>query len=485
MRRALLTAIIGFSTGFLGLIIGAEWYKSEIISELGQDVPAQFLNYHVSPDESFASKTSTEIDTSFFREDFVEASHTSTTSVVFIQTSTEYEYLGRNIFDWFFEPRSSQKVSSGSGVILSEDGYIVTNNHVIEDADVIRVTAGKKIYDAELIGTDPSTDLAVIKVQDTKLPAIPLGQSKNVNVGEWVLAVGNPFNLTSTVTAGIVSAKGRNINILRDRFPIESFIQTDAAINPGNSGGALVNKKGELIGINTAILSRTGSYAGYGFAVPVDIVKKVYTDLVEYGQVQKALTGAEFLDIDSEIADRLELKNLQGVLVTGIARNSASESAGLEKGDVILRANGQKVDSKANLEEYLAGLYPGDEIELVVRRDDRTLNKALTLTNREGTTEILRRVTFYSEDLQATFEALSKVERDAFEVSGGVRVIDFDRRGFFARLDIPEGFIITSINGRSMDTPEQLSDLLSRIRGRVTVVGIDRNGRQVYYPYRF
>lgn len=485
MKRALLTAIIGFSTGFLGLIVGAEWYKSEIISEIEQDTPAQFSNYRAASDEPVISKSEMLADTSLFREDFVEASFSSTNSVVFIQTSTEYEYLGRSIFDWFFEPRSQQKVSSGSGVIFSKDGYIVTNNHVIEDADVIRVTVGKKIYDAELIGTDPSTDLAVIKVEDTNMPAIALGKSKDVNVGEWVLAVGNPFNLTSTVTAGIVSAKGRNINILRDRFPIESFIQTDAAINPGNSGGALVNKKGELIGINTAILSRTGSYAGYGFAVPVDIVKKVYTDLVKYGQVQKALTGAEFLDIDSEIADRLELQSLQGVLITAVARNSASEKAGLEKGDVILRANGQRVDSKANLEEYLAGLYPGDEIELVVRRDDRTVNKTITLTNREGTTEILRRVTYYSEDLQATFEALPKVDRDAYGVAGGVKVIEFDRRGFFSRLDIPEGFIITSINGRSMDTPEELSELLSRIRGRVTIVGIDRNGRQVYYPYRF
>lgn len=485
MRRALLTAIIGFSTGFLGLIVGAEWYKSEIISEIEQDTPAQFSNFRRTDENPIVSRSEMLTDSSLVHDDFVEASYTSTNSVVFIQTSTEYEYLGRNIFDWFFEPRSQQKVSSGSGVIFSNDGYIVTNNHVIEDADVIRVTVGKKIYDAELVGTDPSTDLAVIKVNDANMPAIALGKSQDVKVGEWVLAVGNPFNLTSTVTAGIVSAKGRNINILRDRFPIESFIQTDAAINPGNSGGALVNKKGQLIGINTAILSRTGSYAGYGFAVPVDIVKKVYTDLVKYGRVQKALSGAEFLDIDSEIADRLELKNLQGVLITGIARNSASEKAGLEKGDVILRANGEIVDSKANLEEYLAGLYPGDEIELVVRRDDRTVNKTLTLTNREGTTEILRKVTYYSEDLQATFEALPKVDRDAYGVSGGVKVIEFDRRGFFARLDIPEGFIITSINGRSMDTPEELSDLLSQIRGRVTIVGIDRNGRQVYYPYRF
>lgn len=484
MRRTILTAIIGFSTGFLGLIVGAEWYKSEIISSIGQAGQAQFSNY-ISDESEPISRPELSMDTSYFREDFVAASFSSTSSVVFIQTSTEYEYMGRSIFDWFFEPRSGQQIGSGSGVILSKDGYIVTNNHVIENADVIRVTAGKKIYDATLIGTDPSTDLAVIKVQDDNLPAIPLGKSDQVNVGEWVLAVGNPFNLTSTVTAGIVSAKGRNINILKDRFPIESFIQTDAAINPGNSGGALVNKEGELIGINTAILSRTGSYAGYGFAVPVDIVKKVYTDLVRYGQVQKALSGAEFLDIDSEIADRLELQDLNGVLVTSVARSGASFAAGLEKGDVILGANGQTIDSKAKLEEYLAGLYPGDEVALKVRRDSRVIDKKLVLTNREGTTEILKRVTYFSEDLKATFEAVSKVERDAFGISGGVKVIDYDRRGFFARLDISEGFIITSVNGRTMESPEELSDLLSRIRGKVIIVGITKNGRQVYYPYRF
>lgn len=484
MRRTITTAIIGFLTGFLGLVAGIEWYKSEIISTLEQSSDAQFSSY-VSDEKAVVSLPEASLDTSYFRQDFVQASFSSTSSVVFIQTSTEYEYHGRSIFDWFFEPRSGQQISSGSGVILSKDGYIVTNNHVIENADVIRVTAGKKIYDAELIGTDPSTDLAVIKIQDDDLPAIPLGKSSQVNVGEWVLAVGNPFNLTSTVTAGIVSAKGRNINILKDRFPIESFIQTDAAINPGNSGGALVNKNGELIGINTAILSRTGSYAGYGFAVPVDIVKKVYTDLVKYGQVQKAHSGAEFLDIDSEIAEQLQLTDLNGVLVTGVSRSSASENAGLEKGDVIVEANGREIDSKAKLEEYMAGLYPGDQVDLKVRRENRLINRSLTLTNREGTTEILRRVTYYSEDLGATFEALSKVERDAFGISGGIKVIDFDRRGFFARLDIPEGFIITSVNGRTMDSPAELSDLLSRIRGKVIIVGINKSGRQVYYPYRF
>ncbi len=490
MRRTLITALIGFATGFMGLVVGAEWYKKEILSSVDQHLQPQFSAYDSSlaianDSEALPTPPSRSNVANLATEDFVKASSSSTSSVVFIQTVTEQEYAGGTIFDWFFEPRRSQRVGSGSGVIFSNDGYIITNNHVIDGADIIRVTAGKSIYDASLVGTDPSSDLAVIKVEAKDLPAITLGNSEAVQVGEWVLAVGNPFNLTSTVTAGIVSAKGRNINILRDRFPIESFIQTDAAINPGNSGGALVNKDGELIGINTAILSQTGSYAGYGFAVPVDIVKKVYTDIKEYGQVQKALMGAEFLDIDSDIAEKLELKDLNGVIVTDILRGSASEKSGLEKGDVIKKINGIAVESEAFVEEYLAKRYPGDEVQLEIKRENKTLNKSLVLTNREGTTGVIRRVTFHSEDLGATFENLSKVERDALNVRGGVKVIDYERRGFFAQLDIPEGFIITSVNGTPMENAEELTELLTKIRGRVIIVGIDKNGRQVYYPYRF
>ena len=485
MKRILVTAIIGFGTGFLGLVVGMEWYKESLkgMTEVNPSVVASELPYNDLP--VFSSTTPTVEGVLSPKEDFVAASISSTSSVVFIQTVTEYEYLGRSIFDWFFEPRSSQQVSSGSGVIFSSDGYIVTNNHVIENADIIRVTAGKEIYDAELIGTDPSTDLAVIKVAKTNLPAITLGHSADVNVGEWVLAVGNPFNLTSTVTAGIVSAKGRNINILKDRFPIESFIQTDAAINPGNSGGALVNQNGELVGINTAILSQTGSYAGYGFAVPVDIVKKVYNDLVQYGQVQKALTGAEFIEIDSEIGKKLDLKDLNGVLVTSILRASAAEKSGLEKGDVLKKINGDVIESRASLEEYLAKLYPGDEIALEIDREGRSLQKKLTLTNKNGTTEIIRKVTYSDDQLGVVFEEIPKAEQDAYGIKGGIRVINFNRRGFFARLEIPKGFIITSINGSRMDSAEELAELLSNIHGKVIIVGIDNNGRQVYYPYRF
>ena len=417
--------------------------------------------------------------------DFVYASEKSTSSVVFIQTLSEYEFRTGGWLDWFFEPRGSQQSSSGSGVIFSKDGYIVTNNHVIDGADVIKVIHGKQTYTAELIGRDPSSDLAVIKVKQTNLPAIELGNSSNVKVGEWVLAVGNPFNLTSTVTAGIVSAKGRNINILRDKFPIESFIQTDAAINPGNSGGALVNLEGKLIGINTAILSRTGSYTGYGFAIPSNIVKKVFSDIKEYGEVQKTFVGADLIDVDSELAQKAQLSDLQGVMVTGVIKDGAADKISLRKGDVIKVVDGITIDSKATLEEYLANKYPGDKVSMVVEREGKRLEKTMTLTNREGTTSITRREIYVSTSLEATFEAVSKVEKDLLGIESGVKVISYKNLGFFAKFGIPQGFIITKINNIFIQKPEELAEILEKVKGRVIISGVDRAGRKVYYPYYF
>lgn len=417
-------------------------------------------------------------------ENFIEASDKSTSSVVFIQTMSEVEYRTGGWMDWFFEPRSSQRIGSGSGVVFSKEGYIVTNNHVIQDADEITVIAGKKSFAAELVGRDPSSDLAVIKINSDELRVIEKGDSENVKVGEWVLAVGNPFNLTSTVTAGIVSAKGRNINILRDKFPIESFIQTDAAINPGNSGGALVNSNGELIGINTAILSRTGSYTGYGFAIPVNIVKKVFNDLVKYGEVQKAFTGADFIDIDSELANRISIQDLDGVLVTDLKNNGAADQAGLEKRDVIRKVNGTQISTKAQIEELIAKSYPGDKLSVVIERDGNMLNKEITLTNREGTTTIIKRNIYYAEDLEASFESVSKVERDLLGIESGVKVVEYPQNGFFAGLGIPEGFIITQINNRPIDDPKELEKVLENIRGRFDIIGVNERGRKVYYPFR-
>lgn len=484
-KSTILVVILSLSSGIIGSL--STFYLLKQDGYLHQDDSPQMIKLTEENKQEGFTPQFTEIQTKIgeLDDDFVYASEKSKSSVVFIQTLSEYEYRTGSWLDWFFEPRSSQQISSGSGVIFSDDGYIVTNNHVVDNADIIRVVHGKRTFEATLLGTDPSTDLAVIKINEQNLPAIKLTNSNNVHVGEWVLAVGNPFNLTSTVTAGIVSAKGRNINILRDKFPIESFIQTDAAINPGNSGGALVNKNGELIGINTAILSRTGSYAGYGFAVPSNIVQKVYEDIKNYGEVQKAFVGAEFIDINSELAKKMNIENLSGVIVANVQQESAASKNNLKKGDVIRMINGLNIESKAFLEEYLGNLYPGDEIKLTVEREGSLKEKTLTLTNREGTTGIIKRETYESEWLNATFETVSKVERDLLGIKNGVKVVDYKSNGIFAELGIAEGFIITHINNTIIENPEEFNDYLQHIKGRVIISGIDKRGRKVYYPYYF
>ncbi|MDH5609562.1 MAG: trypsin-like peptidase domain-containing protein [Cyclobacteriaceae bacterium] len=487
MKKFLYITLIGFLSGLAGMFVGLKFLGNSLQPHVG-DMPRNVRIEDNIPD-TFAQHASAELARHESsrelsdRPDFVLASEMSTSSVVFITTLSEYEFRTGTMFDWFFEPRTSQRTGSGSGVVFSQDGYIVTNNHVVEDADKIKVTHGKMTYTATMIGSDPSTDLAVLKIESENLPKIRLGSSADVKVGEWVLAVGNPFNLTSTVTAGIVSAKGRNINILRDKFPIESFIQTDAAINPGNSGGALVNQHGDLIGINTAILSKTGSYAGYGFAIPVDIVKKVFTDIVKYGQVQKAFSGAEFVDIESEIAEKLSIHDLNGVLVNFVQPEGAAGKAGIKKGDVVRAVNGTLVENKSKLEEYINNLYPGDELQLTIIRDNKELNKNLTLLNREGETGIIRRQTYKSDYLGAEFEAVAKVEKDLLGLKNGVKVIHIVAGGFFSQLDIPKGFIITSINQRTIDSPEELTDILSKVKGRIEIYGVDAQGRKVYYPF--
>ncbi len=483
MKRIVLTALIGFTSGILGLYVGIVYFGDKLITD---QIESQALSAKVSTignDYEFDRFDMPTIRSIAENPDFVKASEVSTNSVVFITTLSELEYRTGTVFDWFFDARSSQKRGSGSGVIFSKDGYIVTNNHVIDDVDQIKVHWNKQSYNAELVGRDPSTDLAVLKVNADDLKPIPLGQSGEVNVGEWVLAVGNPFNLTSTVTAGIVSAKGRNINILRDKFPIESFIQTDAAINPGNSGGALVNQNGQLIGINTAILSQTGSYSGYGFAVPVDIVKKVFNDIVKYGEVQKVFVGADFTNIDGELAKRLKLNDYNGVIIGNISRDGAASRAGLKEGDVIKAINEVNIEGKAQIEEYIANLYPGDEVVLKINREGEMIKKNLTLLNREGGTGVITREIYYSEYLGAEFEVVSKVEKDLLRIENGVKVVNIDKSGYFSQFDLPEGFIITAINRKSVDKPEELSDILGKIRGRLEIYGINENGRKVYYSY--
>ena len=349
MKTTLKIIIIGFIAGFTGSYL---FYSLVVRPELDKpDTNAAFSQ--VSYDSpAVALRESSRAFSSLDPVDFSGAAAKATPSVVFINSisrGVSYSY-----WDWFFGEGGANgrtQVSSGSGVIFSTEGYIVTNNHVIASAERIEVNYNKRSYPAELIGTDPSTDLAVIKINETNLPAVTLTSSKNVQVGEWVIAVGNPYTLASTVTAGIVSAKGRRIGILEDKFPIESFIQTDAAINPGNSGGALVNKDGELVGINSAILSRTGSYTGYAFAIPADIVKKVFNDIVKYGVVQKALMGGAVIEYNYENAQKYNLntnvKSFSGVLLESVDKTGPASEAGLRPSDIIIRINNVPVNTQS------------------------------------------------------------------------------------------------------------------------------------------
>ena len=317
--------------------------------------------------------------------DFTQAAERSVEAVVHVKTKYYRQQYVDPFYHFFFgRPQQSQQPSamaSGSGVILSNDGYIVTNNHVIESANEIEVVLNdKRTFAAQLIGTDPNTDLALLKIEATNLPTIEIGNSDDLRVGEWVLAVGNPFNLTSTVTAGIVSAKARSINILNSDMKIESFIQTDAAVNPGNSGGALVNTRGQLVGINTAIASQTGSYAGYAFAIPTAIMQKVVADLRQYGTVQRALLGIRMLDITQQVKDQLSLESMEGVYVGEVISGSAADKAGMKAGDVIVQVDGRPINASSQLQEQIGRKNPGDQITILVRRGHRSVTLQVTLT---------------------------------------------------------------------------------------------------------
>jgi len=383
-----------------------------------------------------------------------------------------------------FFGRRGPVASSGSGVILTDDGYIVTNNHVVKDADVIEVITNnqKQSYKAKIIGTDPSTDLALLKIEGSNLPHLTLGNSDNVEIGEWVLAVGNPFNLTSTVTAGIVSAKGRNINIVNNQFPIESFIQTDAAINPGNSGGALVDLNGKLIGINTAIASNTGSYNGYGFAIPVNIVAKIVKDLIEFKEVQRGFTGMDVKDIDADLAKKLNINNNLGVYVSSVLAEGPADNAGLRAGDIIIKVNGREIDSKSIFDEHIEYLRPGEKAKMTIIRNGKEMEFAVSLLNREGTTAIMRKGTVSSEILGADFQAVPKIEKDKLGIKNGIRISNL-RQGRMAGMGLSDGFIIISLNKKEYEKPDELIKDLEKVRGQIVIDGIFPNGGRGVFSF--
>jgi Do/DeqQ family serine protease len=399
------------------------------------------------------------------------------------------EFFRDSPFRDFFQqpsPRGGQpqpRVGQGSGVIISDNGYIVTNNHVIANADDLEVTLNdNRTYKATVIGTDPTTDLALIQIKESGLPAIPFVNSDEVKVGEWVMAVGNPFNLTSTVTAGIVSAKGRNINILREQYAVESFIQTDAAINPGNSGGALVNLDGGLIGINTAIASPTGAYSGYGFAVPANIVSKVVEDLMEYGVVQRGVLGVMIRTVDGNFSKQEGLGLNAGVYVDSLMSNSAAEAAGIQKGDIIVEVDGITVGTSPELQEVIARHRPGDVLNIKVNRDGKTKEFAVTLNNTSGNTEVVaRQESDVLKGLGAEFENISQSEARALQIDGGVRVSRLYAGKIRRQTNMKEGFVITKAAGREVKDLESLEAILRDKEGGVMLEGVYENIPGTYY----
>lgn len=447
--------------------------------------------------------------------DFTQAAESSINGVVSIKsfaTPRGYSngggggFFGDPFFEYFFgspggnrrqqpsqrqqddDQSQQQQLGLGSGVILSSDGYIVTNNHVIDEAERLEVTLNdNRTFDATVIGTDPDTDLALIKIDATDLPIIPMGDSERLKVGEWVLAVGNPFGFTSTVTTGIVSAKGRSIHTggQNRKMGIESYIQTDAAVNPGNSGGALVTLNGELIGINTAIYSQTGNYAGYSFAIPTSIVKKIVSDLRQFGAVQRAVLGVKIGDLTAELAKKENITAVtKGVYVGEVMERSSAKDAGLEKGDVITAINGVPTNKSSELQEQVSKYRPGDTVKVTFVRDNKTKTVSLKLLNNQGTTNVTKASDY--TDLGCAFKKVDASTLKQLGLSGGVQVVDL-KAGYMRDAGVRSGFIINVINDYRVTSPEDVEKIYKAVmkgdsNERVMIVrGVYPTGKRGIY----
>ena len=422
--------------------------------------------------------------------DFTYAAESAVDAVVYVKVSATQtmQQSPSSIFDFFFgfpqqgAPQQREKVGSGSGVIIREDGYIVTNNHVIEGATKIEVTLNNnQTYQATLVGTDPATDVALLKIEANGLPVVPFGDSDKLRLGEWVIAIGSPYDLRSTITAGIVSAKGRSMPNYSGEFKIESFIQTDAAVNPGNSGGALVDKAGNLVGINTAIISQTGSYAGYSFAVPVNIVKKIVYDLMDYGSVQRAVLGITMQEIDDKIAEELKLSSRNGVYIVEVSKSGAADKAGIKAGDVLIAIDSTMLTNSASVQEAVSRFSPGDEAVVTVIRDgkQKKLDVKFKGTAKEnGTKSDDGSVAFYGSSIKAASEeTLAKLG-----IKNGVEIVELGP-GKLMEAGATEGFVIQYVNDHPVKTPEDIIEIVKKSKRTVFIEGTTPSGRTGYFGF--
>lgn len=477
LKKGLFTLLVALVGGFIAVWSYTHYFENPKIVTVEQK---QSMRYASLP----ASGSAQLPDLTFAAENSVHA-------VVHIKVTQKGGYYSsNNIFDFFFGDGGSHQQQApvrqgvGSGVILSPDGYIVTNNHVVDDADEISVVLNdKREFKAKLIGTDPSTDIALIKIDASGLPVLKFSNSDDLKLGEWVLAVGNPFNLTSTVTAGIVSAKSRDIGINPDQMRIESFIQTDAAVNPGNSGGALVNTRGELVGINTAIASQTGSYSGYSFAIPSNIVQKVVADLREYGDVQRALLNVNIADVNAEVAKKYNLDKIEGVFIGRVLEGGAAENAGIKDNDVIISVDDVPVNSTAELQEQISKHRPGDKVVVVIKRDNKKKPFNVTLRNKHGDTAIVKGESNNPDEIfGAKFAEVSDRDKEELGIRYGIKIAELGN-GKFKDAGIKKGFIITQVNKNAVSEVNEFKRIIKNSRGGILVEGIYPNGEVAYYVF--
>jgi Do/DeqQ family serine protease len=418
--------------------------------------------------------------------DFTYAAELTVHAVVHVRTKSMVGQPNNPIMEWFYGDRYSRprEVSGfGSGVIITADGYIITNNHVIESAENIEVKLNdNRIFPAEVIGRDPSTDLALLKIKAQNLAFLRYGDSDKLRLGEWVLAVGNPFNLTSTVTAGIVSAKGRSLGLLDSDYRIESFIQTDAALNMGNSGGALVDTRGNLVGITSAIYSPSGAFAGNSFAIPVSIARKVVEDLKEFGEVQRAIIGVKISEVSSEDAKKQNINEIKGAKITELVEGGSAEEARLKVNDIITKINGLPVNTVAELQEQVGKFRPGDKTTITYLRDSKESTVPITMKNVAGNTEVVPKGTGTGVVFGARLESLSPQERRAYRTDKGVKVMELND-GRFKEMGLKKGTVIININGKKVNNAEEVRQASNNETSLKTIEGVQADG--TYFNYKF